>query len=82
VVKEVVWTRGFEASFKKLKDRKTKERVIKQIEKIIKDPEIGKPLRYGLRGERSIRVTPYRVVYKMEGETLYLLMFFHREKGY
>ena len=82
MVKEVVWTRGFEASFKKLKDRKTKERVIKQIEKIIKDPEIGKPLRYGLRGERSIRVTPYRVVYKMEGETLYLLMFFHREKGY
>ena len=82
MVKEVVWTRGFEASFKKLKDRKTKERVVKQIEKIIKDPESGKPLRYSLRGERSIRVIPYRVVYKMEGETLYLLRFFHREKGY
>lgn len=82
VIREVIRTHKFKASFTKLKDRKTKDRVIKQIEKIIENPDVGKPLRYGLKGERSVRVSPYRLVYSIEGETLYLLRFFHRGEGY
>ncbi|WP_456473867.1 type II toxin-antitoxin system RelE family toxin [Candidatus Pyrohabitans sp.] len=82
MIKEVIWTRRFETSFKKIKDKKTKEKTIKQIERIIADPSVGKPLRYGLKGERSVRITPYRLIYKVEGDRLYLLRFFHRGKGY
>ncbi|MDI6655414.1 MAG: type II toxin-antitoxin system RelE/ParE family toxin [Candidatus Hydrothermarchaeota archaeon] len=82
VIKEVVWAKSFEASFKKIRDRKTNEKIIKQIEKIIANPRVGKPLRCGLKGELSVRVKPYRLVYATEGEKLYLLKFFHREKGY
>ena len=82
VIKEVIWTRKFETSFKKIKDKRAKERIIKQIERIIADPSVGKPLRYSLKGERSVRITPYRLIYKVEGDKLYLLRFFHREKGY
>ncbi len=82
VIKEVIRTNKFEASIRKIKDRKTKGRVIKQIEKIIENPDIGKPLKHGLKGERSVRVSPYRLVYSVEGEKLYLLRFFHRGKGY
>jgi addiction module RelE/StbE family toxin len=82
VIREVIRTKGFEASFKKIKDKKTKERVVKQIEKIIHNPSIGKPLRYSLKGEQNVRIKPYRLIYKVEGETLYLLRFFHRGKGY
>jgi len=66
VIKEVIWTRRFETSFKKIKDKRTKERIIKQIERIIADPNVGKPLRYSLRGERSVRITPYRLIYKVQ----------------
>jgi mRNA-degrading endonuclease RelE of RelBE toxin-antitoxin system len=82
VIKEVIWTKGFETSFKKIRDKKTKERIIKQIEKIIDDPRVGKPLRHGLKGEQSVRIKPHRLIYKVEDEKLYLLRFFHREKGY
>jgi mRNA-degrading endonuclease RelE of RelBE toxin-antitoxin system len=75
VIKEVIWTRKFETSLKKIKDKRTKGR-------IIADPSVGKPLRYGLKGEQSVRITPYRLIYKVEGDKLYLLRFFHREKGY
>jgi hypothetical protein len=48
-VKEVVWTQKFETEFKKIKDSSIKERVKKQIKKIIENPEIGKPLRHQLK---------------------------------
>ena len=82
MIKEVIWTKKFETSFKKIKDKRTKKRIIKQIERIIADPRVGKPLRYSLKGERSMRITPYRLIYKVEGDKLYLLRFFHRGKGY
>ena len=82
VIREVIWTKKFETSFKRIRDKRTKDRIIKQIERIIADPGVGKPLRYSLKGERSVRIPPYRLIYKVEVGRLYLLRFFHREKGY
>ena len=48
---------------KKIKDSTTKEKVKKQIEKIIEDPEIGKPMRYDRKGTRELYVAPYRLAY-------------------
>lgn len=82
VIREVVWTKRFERELRKLKDRTIKDRVKKQIEKILNSPETGKPLRFDLKHERSIYIPPYRLIYAVQGQTLYLLRFGHRKVVY
>lgn len=53
----------------------------KQILKIIENPEIGKPLKYK-RGERTIYVKPFRLIYAVQGDELILLKFEHRKSVY
>lgn len=79
-VKAVVWVREFECDFKAIRDTATRERLKKRIEKIINSPDSGKPLRYHLKGEREVYVPPFRLIYSVEGETLYLLRFEHRKR--
>lgn len=82
VIKEVIWTQKFEDEFKRVKNTAIKERIKKQIEKIIKNPEVGKPLRFELKGERTVYIKPYRLIYSVIGDKLYLLRFEHRKKVY
>jgi hypothetical protein len=56
--------------------------VKQQIEKILDNPEAGKPLRFVLKDERSVYVPLYRPIYAMQGEMLYLLRFEHRKIVY
>ena len=47
----------------KIKNEAIKEKVKKQIEKILENPEIGKPMRYNRRGTREVYIVPYRLAY-------------------
>ena len=78
----VVTTEDYENSTKHIKDIKTKERIKKQIEKIINHPKTGKPLTHDLKGERSIRIKPFRLIYSIEGDKLILMKFEHRKEVY
>lgn len=53
----------------------------KQIIKVIQNPEIGKPLKYK-RGERTMYVKPFRLIYAVQNDELILLKFEHRESVY
>lgn len=81
-IKFIVPTENFERDVKKTRDKALKEKLQKQIEKLAENPSLGKPLRYGLKGEWSIRVKPYRLIYAVEGEKLILLRFEHRKEAY
>ncbi len=81
-IKEIVWTQKFEQEFKKIKDISTQDKIEKQIMKIKNNPNFGKPLRYNLKGERTIYVKPYRLIYTVEGNKLILLRFEHRNHVY
>ena len=81
-IKSIVTTDSFRADVKKIRDKSVKERLQKQIEKVAEDPNFGRPLRYHLRGEWSVRVKPYRLIYKVEGDKLILLRFEHRKEAY
>ncbi len=81
-IEEIVWTQKFEHDFKKIKDREIQRRLEKQIRKLCENPNFGKPLRYGLKGEWSIYVKPFRLIYKAEGKSLILLRFEHRKGVY
>jgi len=50
-------------SISKIKDKTEKEKIKKQIIKIIKNPEIGKPMRYSRKGTRELYVGSYRLAY-------------------
>ena len=82
VITEVIWTRKFERELRKLGDKTVKDRVKDRIEKMLDNPETGKPLRFALKGERSIYVPPYRLIHAVQGETLYLLRFEHAKTVY
>jgi len=81
-IKEIIWTQKFEQAFKKIKDRATQDKIEKQIIKIKNNPNFGKPLRYNLKGEWTIYVKPFRLIYKVEGDKLFLLRFEHRDNVY
>ncbi len=78
----IVPTEKFEEDVKKIKDKTMKEKLEKQIKKIIEKPDTGKPLRYDLRGERTVRINPYRLIYKIDGDKIILLRFEHRKEVY
>jgi len=80
-IKEILVTRKFESKLKSL-DNAMLKKAMKQIEKIKENPELGKPLRYTLRGERSMHTGPYRLIYSVLGEKLILLRFMHRKSVY
>ncbi len=81
-IREIVYTQKFERDVRKLRNGLLKGRLEKQIRKIAEDPEAGKPLRYGLKGEWTVRITPYRLIYAVQGERLVLLRFEHRKTVY
>jgi addiction module RelE/StbE family toxin len=81
-INSIIYTEKFERDVRRIRDSLVKERVSKQIEKIVENPEVGKPLRYGLKGEWTVRVRPYRIIYAFQDDKLILLRFEHRKEVY
>jgi mRNA-degrading endonuclease RelE of RelBE toxin-antitoxin system len=72
----------FEKTVTKIKDNSIKEKVKKQIEKIINNPETGKPMRYARINTREVYIPPYRLSYqfiKNEGKII-ILSLYHKDK--
>jgi len=81
-IKAIVYTQKFEREVRKIRDNSVKDRLRKQVERIAENPEFGKPLRYGLKGERTIRIQPYRLIHAVQGDRLILLRFENRKDVY
>ena len=82
VITQIIWSDKFKKEVTKIKDSKLKEKLQKQIQNIVESPELGKPLRYNLKGERTVYVKPYRLIYAYQRTILYLLRFEHRKEVY
>jgi mRNA interferase RelE/StbE len=61
-----------------------KERLRKAIEmRLAADPlRAGRPLRQSLAGYRKMRVGDYRIIYRVEAETIVVLKIGHRKDVY
>ena len=69
---------SFEKGFKKIKNLSVKTQLKKQIAKVIDNPEMGKPMRYGRKGTRELYVAPYRLSYswiKIEDKIIFLALY-------
>jgi len=78
---EIIRSKEFIKQTRRIKDKKTKERLFKQIKKIINNPETGTFLNYE-KGVRKIYIPPFRLLYAYKDNKLYLLDFDHRNRVY
>jgi len=79
---EIIFSDEFRKEFRKINDKATRIRIIKHIKKLAELPESGKPLRYDLKGHRSTRVPPFRIIYRLENERVIINCFDHRKDVY
>jgi mRNA-degrading endonuclease RelE of RelBE toxin-antitoxin system len=76
----VAYGAHFEKTIRKIRDHEIKERVKMQIIKIINNPSIGKPLRYGRKQTREVYISPFRLSYQYNkrNDTLVFLSLYHK----
>jgi len=81
MVKEVIRTENFLTQLKKI-DKSLFDRIEKLILKIIKNPEIGKPMRFDRKGTREVYVAPFRLSYAYDRnkDILFFLDVYHKDK--
>jgi len=72
---------SFEKTIRKIRDKRTKERLKAQITRIVADPEIGKPMRYSRKGTREVYVPPFRLsyYYDREDDLIVFLALYHKD---
>jgi mRNA-degrading endonuclease RelE of RelBE toxin-antitoxin system len=78
----VLFDSSFEKVIKKIKDKLVKDKIKKQIRKIIESPKIGKPMRYTRKGTREVYVSPYRLSYiyiEKENKVVFLDLY-HKDQ--
>ena len=77
----VTFTEEFRAIFSNIKDKLLKEKILKQIEKIRNNPEVGKPMRYQRKGTRELYTKPFRLSYEYlkDRDHVYILDLYHKK---
>jgi len=78
----VVFEERFKRLFSKIKDFLLKEKIIKQVEKLKENPEIGKPMMYSRKGTRELYVGSFRLSYSYdnENEVVHILDLYHKDE--
>lgn len=76
------YKKNFLKTISKIRDQRFKEKIKNQIEKIIENPEIGKPMRYTRKGTRELYVSPYRLAYSYlsKENKLIFLEIYHKDE--
>lgn len=73
---------NFLSILRKIKNEADRERIKKQIIKIIENPDIGKPMRYTRKGTREVYVGSFRLSYAyiQEENKLIFLDLYHKDE--
>lgn len=79
---QVIFEDSFLKKFSKIKDKKFKIKIIKQIKKLKNNPELGKPMRNIRKNTRELYIKPFRISYCYFKDKLILLMLdiYHKDK--
>jgi len=79
---EIIFSEEFKRDFQRIKDKTIRLRIIKQLQKLGEIPEAGKPLKYEWKNHRSVRVPPFRIIYRLDGDRIVINCFDHRKDVY
>lgn len=79
---KVAFDSHFRRTVKRIKDDKLKEKVKKQIRKIVENPEAGKPMRYTRKDTREVYIPPFRLsyIYLRKEDKIVFLELYHKDK--
>lgn len=61
---KIIFDDNFKKFFFKIRDNSLKDKIIKQLQKIKENPEVGKPMMYNRKGTRELYIKPFRLSYK------------------
>lgn len=83
-IARIVYSSEFEDALKKLKSKNKVlfDRIGNQIIKIIREPNIGKPLRYALRNRRRVHIGSFVLIYEFHQGELRFIDFDHHDRIY
>ncbi|MFH0986763.1 MAG: hypothetical protein V1911_01800 [Candidatus Micrarchaeota archaeon] len=72
----------FEKRVSKIKDSALKEKVKKQIAKIVQNPFSGKPMRFSRKGTREAYISPFRLsyLYVQNKNMIIFLDLYHKDE--
>jgi mRNA-degrading endonuclease RelE of RelBE toxin-antitoxin system len=72
----------FEQKLAKIKNFALKRNIWKRLQKIIGQPDIGKPMRSGRKGTREVYVGPLRLsyIYETEKDIMLFLDLYHKDE--
>lgn len=76
----IEYQKDFLKAISKIKDNACKSKIKKQVEKIIDNPEIGKPMMYSRKGTRELYVAPYRLAYAYTNNKILFLAIYHKDE--
>lgn len=78
----VIFKDNFKKKIEKIKDSSLKNKIKKQINKIIENPQIGKPMRYDRKDTRELYVKPFRVSYYYNKSEIVILFLdiYHKDE--
>ena len=76
----VKFDKVFDKKFDKL-EKSMKIKVLKQVNKIVENPEIGKPMRYERTHTRELYIKPFRISYSWDSGLLVILFLdiYHKD---
>jgi mRNA-degrading endonuclease RelE of RelBE toxin-antitoxin system len=80
VIQQVEKTDEFVKCFQKINDQRLKEKVQKQIIKIVQNPETGKPMRFARKGTREVHIPPFRLSYAYIEDKIIFLDLYHKDE--
>jgi mRNA-degrading endonuclease RelE of RelBE toxin-antitoxin system len=83
-VKKIIFSPHLERVLKKCKkkDHPLFSQLSYEMEKIINDPTVGKPLRYALKNRRRVHIGSFVLVYEFYDGELRFLDFDHHDRVY
>jgi len=79
---DIDYKKGFLKVISKIKNESDKAKIKKQVEKILENPEVGKPMMYGRKGTREVYVAPYRLAYSYNSSEnkIIFLDIYHKDE--
>ena len=81
---QTIATYYFDKKFKKFtkKDGLLKERIIRKLQAISINPEIGEPKSHALKGLRSVHIDPFVIIYAIIKDVVLLINFDDHDEAY
>ncbi|MBS3119543.1 type II toxin-antitoxin system RelE/ParE family toxin [Candidatus Woesearchaeota archaeon] len=70
----------FRRKFSKIRDKNLKNRIIKQFDKIARNPDIGKPMKFARKGTREVHAGSYRLSYTYLEDKIVYLDPYHKDE--